>query len=763
MRLPSLLALTTVLGAPAVPMAMAQAMGIEHQPVSCLVAGKFPRMAACVPEPDGVGKARVYFRAEGTSAWYHVIMGRDAACFAAALPKPRRELLGRHVEYYVEADHRRLGSPRTPEYRALVVPTEGACTGFVAKLAKAAPSAVFPALPAGFAAGGASLGTAAIVGAGAAAAGGTAVAVGAAGGGEEEVPPPTTAPATEPTASTTRPTSSTQPGAVALALECAATPDSGPLPLTVRFDAGATGVSVSPSFVWDFGDGTSAPGSAVQHVYSAAGRFTATVTGTAGNATGTCARQIAAAVAPVATGTLSVKVGGTGSGVVSSSPAGIECRAACSAPFAQGSEVVLRASAQPGSKFTAWGGDCSGTDECRVKMNGNPSVDATFERVVISTPETFQLTVTRQGAGNSVVRSSPAGVDCGGDCTERYASGTQVSLNVVSSSVPDFKEWGGECSGSGACSVVMDRDRSVTASFSGASTPTTTTPTTTTTTTTTTMAPAPAALTVQLVGAGTGTVTGAGINCPGTCSAGQTAGSTVTIHAQAGGSSVFSGWSGDCAGQSDNCTLTMSGARTARARFDALFRLDVSIQGTGRVRSDSVINCPPTCTETRVDGAVVTLVAQVIAGGGAFQGWSGACAQLGTEQSCEVKMDRNQSVGARFDGIVTPLRPAASAWRSVLDAPGARGTVAAGTLSFAAGPGERIFELPGSEETVVTAVVEGAHGGTWRFEAQDADAVEPGSLRVIAGEALSVGTSSIAFRLGREARLAFAFRTRGRP
>ena len=176
-----------------------------------------------------------------------------------------------------------------------------------------------------------------------------------------------------------------------------------------------------------------------------------------------------------------------------------------------------------------------------------------------------------------------------------------------------------------------------------------------------------------------------------------------------------------------------------------------------------MINCPPTCTETRVDGAVVTLVAQVIAGGGAFQGWGGACAGLGTEQSCEVKMDRNQSVSARFDGIATPLQPAASAWRSILDAPGARGTVRVGTQSFAAESGERLLELPPAEETIVEAVVASPRAGTWRFEAQDAGAIEPGSLRVIAGDALSVGPSAIAFRIGRDARVVFAFRTRARP
>ena len=102
-------------------------------------------------------------------------------------------------------------------------------------------------------------------------------------------------------------------------------------------------------------------------------------------------------------------------------------------------------------------------------------------------------------------------------------------------------------------------------------------------------------------------------------------------------------------------------------------------------------------------------------------------------------------------------------WRSVLDAPGARGTVRVGARSIAVEPGERVLDLPAAAETLVEAVVTGPRGGTWRFEAADADAVEPGSLRVIAGDALSVGPASIAFRTGRESRVVFAFRTRARP
>src|SRR5262249_52175663 len=63
--------------------------------------------------------------------------------------------------------------------------------------------------------------------------------------------------------------------------------------------------------------------------------------------------------------TLSVAKNGTGTGSVTSSPAGINCGSTCSHSFADGSAVTLTATADAGSKFTGWsGGGCSGTGTC---------------------------------------------------------------------------------------------------------------------------------------------------------------------------------------------------------------------------------------------------------------------------------------------------------------------------------------------------------------------------------------------------------------
>lgn len=73
---------------------------------------------------------------------------------------------------------------------------------------------------------------------------------------------------------------------------------------------------------------------------------------------------------------------GSGSGSVVSSPAGIDCgTTSCSSLFNYNTVVTLTATAQSGSKFTGWGGACSGTGTCTVTMDAAKSVTATFYNV----------------------------------------------------------------------------------------------------------------------------------------------------------------------------------------------------------------------------------------------------------------------------------------------------------------------------------------------------------------------------------------------
>jgi hypothetical protein len=76
---------------------------------------------------------------------------------------------------------------------------------------------------------------------------------------------------------------------------------------------------------------------------------------------------------------LNVTKAGPGSGTVTSSPAGIDCGATCSASFTSGTTVVLTATPDAGSVFTGWSGDCTGTGTCTLTMSADRNVTATFD------------------------------------------------------------------------------------------------------------------------------------------------------------------------------------------------------------------------------------------------------------------------------------------------------------------------------------------------------------------------------------------------
>jgi hypothetical protein len=188
----------------------AQGLTIDHKAVGCIVAEKYPKMNACFSPASQVARARVYFRAEeGPPNWYYVEMKSDAACHAGVLPKPRKELIGKKIQYYVNAFDQKFVENRTVDNEALVVKSESDCQKDTpaAPVAAGGPGAVFPAVPAGFAAGG--IGTATVlaaVGGAAVVGGGVALATRSSNSPsptQTAGSPPTTAPAVLPTTTTT--------------------------------------------------------------------------------------------------------------------------------------------------------------------------------------------------------------------------------------------------------------------------------------------------------------------------------------------------------------------------------------------------------------------------------------------------------------------------------------------------------------------------------------------------------------------------------
>ncbi len=86
----------------------AQAVEIDHKAVGCIVVGKYPKMSSCFTASSGLARSRVYFRPEGVPSWYYVEMKSDQPCYTGILPGPGKKLVGKTIEYYVEAQDRQF-------------------------------------------------------------------------------------------------------------------------------------------------------------------------------------------------------------------------------------------------------------------------------------------------------------------------------------------------------------------------------------------------------------------------------------------------------------------------------------------------------------------------------------------------------------------------------------------------------------------------------------------------------------------------------
>ncbi|CAK0766628.1 exported hypothetical protein [Gammaproteobacteria bacterium] len=341
--------------------------------------------------------------------------------------------------------------------------------------------------------------------------------------------------------------------------------------------------------------------------------------------------------------TLSVHNAGTGTGKVTSSPAGIDCGDGindCSETYSSSTSVTLTAAAKTGSTFAGWSGGCSGTtNPCVVTVNAATSVTATFN----SNATTYQLKVTPAGTGTGTVTSNPAGINCVdgvNDCSKNYAASTNVTLTAAANKGSAFVGWSGDCSGTmNICTVTMNAAKTVTATFTRK-------------------------YSLIVIKEGTsnssnGTVMSSpsGINCGPDCNEDYLSGTSVTLTATVNMGSTFAGWSGGgCSGTTNTCTVTMNAATTVKATFNSnatTYPLEVKKAGTGTGRvisSPAGITCGDDCSENYTPGTSVTLTATAETGS-TFASWSGGCS--GTTNTCTVTMNATKTVTATFTSNAT--------------------------------------------------------------------------------------------------------------
>jgi hypothetical protein len=160
--------------------------------------------------------------------------------------------------------------------------------------------------------------------------------------------------------------------------------------------------------------------------------------------------------------TLAVLKSGTGNGRVTSDPSGINCGTTCQASYDAGTVVTLTATAEPGSTFVGWSGECKGTGTCLVTMDNDKAVEA------VSDLQGDVLRIIKSGTGSGTVTSN-TGIDCGidrTDCVQTYSGVQMVRLRASPDDDSVFAGWsGGNCSGKGICAIRVDSPTMVIADF----------------------------------------------------------------------------------------------------------------------------------------------------------------------------------------------------------------------------------------------------------------------------------------------------------
>jgi hypothetical protein len=91
-------------------------------------------------------------------------------------------------------------------------------------------------------------------------------------------------------------------------------------------------------------------------------------------------------------------------------------------------------------------------------------INGTLPAGSTSTPS-YLMSVSKSGTGTGTVTSSPAGIDCGTDCSESYTGGQSVTLTATPASGSSFSGWSGACAGTGSCTVTVNSNQTVGAVF----------------------------------------------------------------------------------------------------------------------------------------------------------------------------------------------------------------------------------------------------------------------------------------------------------
>lgn len=338
---------------------------------------------------------------------------------------------------------------------------------------------------------------------------------------------------------------------------------------------------------------------------------------------------------------LAVTVQGPGTGRILG--AGIaECRASCTTRLPAGTQLTLTAVADAASSFAGWTGDCTGQSECRIVLDSDRAVAATFSP--LSPPPLGKHVVTVAKSGPGEVVSNPARIDCGSICSAIFDDGTALTFSAVADPGFHLAGFRGACTGQ-SCTLLLRSDALIEVDFEPGPPP-----------------PGTHTLRVTRSGSGAGAVSSSpgGIDCGSACSAGFPDGTQVTFRAAPSPGSRFAGWSGACSG-TGACTMTVRADASLEAAFESLpppdSHLVAEVSGPGVVGGGG-LNCgngASACDAALRPGTSVHLTATT-APAARFIGWGEAC--RGAQATCDLTVQGDTRLSARFEFEVQTLLPA---------------------------------------------------------------------------------------------------------
>ncbi|HYC36972.1 MAG TPA: Ig-like domain repeat protein [Usitatibacter sp.] len=349
--------------------------------------------------------------------------------------------------------------------------------------------------------------------------------------------------------------------------------------------------------------------------------------------------QVTQSIAPPSV-TLSVTKPGAGSGSVTSVPSGIDCGSTCSASFASGTAVTLTATPAAGFIFIGWGGACSGMGQCNVTMSSARSVAATFgfklatntvlasdrNPAVAGQTVVFTANVTGGAPTGTVNFTNGNSLLCSGQIAGGAVSCQAAGLAVGTHSI--LAQYLGDASHEPSTSSPLNQ----------------------------LVQPARFTLTVTKTGNGAGQIDSSppGISCGLICAADFDGGTLVMLTATPSASSVFTGWSGGCAG-TGSCSITMAQATAVAATFVQATPGPSGSPSPASVafggQSIQTTSAPLTVVLTNV-GTGTLAVSSVSVTAGAFSQVND-CAALATGASCTASVRFTPATEGPVSGSLT--------------------------------------------------------------------------------------------------------------